>query len=120
MFGEIRAREEAYRTEFSSYLSAGASEDDLWPKLAAGEPTAKVWSPPQESQAVINDAAKQLGVKPAALSDALSIRWPSPCPNCPSSWNGEQHDFEAGGRTRAPGLPRALEASWPVLVCPWR
>jgi polyhydroxyalkanoate synthesis regulator phasin len=31
----------------------------------------KVWSPHEESQAVIDDAAKQLGVTPAQLSDAL-------------------------------------------------
>ena len=30
-----------------------------------------VWSPQGESQAVINDAAKQLGVEPSELSDAL-------------------------------------------------
>jgi polyhydroxyalkanoate synthesis regulator phasin len=35
--------------------------------LAATKP----WSPHAESQAVINDAAKQLGVTPAELSDAL-------------------------------------------------
>jgi ribosomal protein S20 len=31
----------------------------------------KPWSPHEESQAVIDDAAKQLGVTPSALSDAL-------------------------------------------------
>jgi polyhydroxyalkanoate synthesis regulator phasin len=31
----------------------------------------KVWSPREESQAVIDDAAKQLGVTPSELSDAL-------------------------------------------------
>jgi len=31
----------------------------------------KVGSPKEESQAVVNDAAQQLGVKPSALSDAL-------------------------------------------------
>jgi polyhydroxyalkanoate synthesis regulator phasin len=31
----------------------------------------KPWSPNEESQAVISDAAKQLGVKPSELSDAL-------------------------------------------------
>jgi uncharacterized protein YidB (DUF937 family) len=31
----------------------------------------KVWSPKEESQAVINDAAKRLGVDPSDLSDAL-------------------------------------------------
>jgi hypothetical protein len=31
----------------------------------------KAWSPHEESQAVIDDAAKQLGVTPAQLSDAL-------------------------------------------------
>jgi hypothetical protein len=31
----------------------------------------KLGSPKEESQAIVNDAAKQLGVKPSALSDAL-------------------------------------------------
>ena len=42
MFAELRAKEEAYRAEFSTYLSVGANEDDVWPHLlAAGEPVAK-------------------------------------------------------------------------------
>lgn len=45
VFAEIRLREEAYRAEFSSYLSSGANEDDFWPVLGAGEPAAKAWQP---------------------------------------------------------------------------
>ena len=46
LFAEIRAREEAYRSEFSAYASSGTGEDDLWPKLAgASEPKAKDWMP---------------------------------------------------------------------------
>src|SRR5262245_50676346 len=44
MFGEIRTREEAYRAEFSTYLSTTNDEDDFWPKLGAGEPKAKDWT----------------------------------------------------------------------------
>ena len=45
MFSEIKAKEESYRAEFSSYASStgGASENDLWPALLGagqGEPTA--------------------------------------------------------------------------------
>ena len=46
MFAEIRAKEEAYRAEFSTYLSSGTGEADLWPALlVAGEPKAKFWLP---------------------------------------------------------------------------
>lgn len=48
MFAEIRAKEEAYRAEFSQYLSSGAGEADVWPALLganAGEPKAKNWLP---------------------------------------------------------------------------
>jgi len=52
MFAEIRAKEEAYRAEFSSYCGTsataancvGGSESDLWPvPLSSGEPKAKTW-----------------------------------------------------------------------------
>src|SRR5687767_7536978 len=45
MFAEIRAKEEAYRAEFSSYLGSGGSEDSYWPVLGGNEPTVKTWAP---------------------------------------------------------------------------
>ena len=46
-FGEIRNKEEAYRTEFSQYYSTTTvGESDLYPVLINGrEPTAKLWNP---------------------------------------------------------------------------
>src|SRR5689334_15595927 len=47
MFGEIRAKEEAYRAEYSTYLatSSSNSETDFYPVLlgAGSEPKAKTW-----------------------------------------------------------------------------
>ena len=47
MFAEIRMREEAYRAEFSSYLSLSANDSTFCPALGAGsctsEPCAKDW-----------------------------------------------------------------------------
>lgn len=47
VFAEIRLREDAYRAEFSTYLSSSAmaAEDDFWPPLGANEPSAKAWQP---------------------------------------------------------------------------
>ena len=42
MFGEIRAKEEAYRTEFSSYLQTG-TEAALWPAAIGTDPVN--WAP---------------------------------------------------------------------------
>ena len=46
MFGELRAKEEAYRAEFSTYFPiTTGGEDGIWPALlAAGEPVAKPWA----------------------------------------------------------------------------
>ena len=48
MFADIRAKEESYRAEFSSYYSLSASETDLYPVLgsAGTEPRAKTWVAP--------------------------------------------------------------------------
>jgi prepilin-type N-terminal cleavage/methylation domain-containing protein len=48
MFAEIRAKEESYRAEFSSYYSLSGSETDLYPVLgsAGTEPRAKTWVSP--------------------------------------------------------------------------
>jgi prepilin-type N-terminal cleavage/methylation domain-containing protein len=47
MFAEIRAKEEAYRAEFSAYLGSGGAENNFWPVVdAAPEPKAKLWAPP--------------------------------------------------------------------------
>lgn len=45
MFGEFRAKEEAYRAEFGAYLSTGSSEGTYYPALTTSEPTAKVVYP---------------------------------------------------------------------------
>jgi hypothetical protein len=63
----------------------------------------KVWSPPEESQAVIDDAAKQLGVTPAQLSDALK-----------QALENRVDEAVAGGRlTKAQGdeLKKRIESS---------
>lgn len=57
ILAEIRTREEAYRAEFSTYLSLSANENDFWPVLGSGEPRAKDWQPAPTSWA-------QLGVNP--------------------------------------------------------
>jgi prepilin-type N-terminal cleavage/methylation domain-containing protein len=47
MFAEIRAKEEAYRAEFSAYSTTGAGESDFYPvPLTSGEPKAKAWGAP--------------------------------------------------------------------------
>lgn len=48
MFAEIRAKEESYRAEFSSYLSLSTGETDMYPVLgsAGTEPRAKTWTSP--------------------------------------------------------------------------
>ena len=48
MFAEIRAKEESYRAEFSSYYSLSTSETDLYPVLgsAGTEPRPKTWVSP--------------------------------------------------------------------------
>ncbi len=47
MFAEIRAKEESYRAEFTSYLSVSTSDTDFYPVLgsAGNEPTTKTWAP---------------------------------------------------------------------------
>ena len=57
VLAEIRTREEAYRAEFSTYLSLSANENDFWPVLGSGEPRAKNWQPAPTPWA-------QLGVNP--------------------------------------------------------
>lgn len=45
MFAEVRAKEEAYRAEFSQYWpAAGGADNVFFPALGANEPTAKSWS----------------------------------------------------------------------------
>jgi type II secretory pathway pseudopilin PulG len=43
IFAEIRTREEAYRAEFSAYVSTAASEDTFYP---APNNTPQTWAPP--------------------------------------------------------------------------
>jgi type II secretory pathway pseudopilin PulG len=57
LFGEIRTKEEAYRAEFSSYLSLSTSETDYWPVPVT--PSARVWQPGQPA------AWGQLGLLPS-------------------------------------------------------
>jgi prepilin-type N-terminal cleavage/methylation domain-containing protein len=45
MFAEVRAKEEAYRAEFSVYCSTSANDTTFFPALGANEPKAKVWTP---------------------------------------------------------------------------
>ena len=45
MFGELRAKQEAYRAEFSQYVSTGGSESNFWPILGGGEPSSRTRSP---------------------------------------------------------------------------
>lgn len=60
VLAEIRTREEAYRAEFSTYLSLSANENDFWPVLGSGEPRAKNWQPAPAPWV-------QLGVNPGKL-----------------------------------------------------
>ena len=46
----------------------------------------KLGSPKEESQAVINDAAQQLGVQPSALSDALKAELKTAVDEFAESW----------------------------------
>ena len=48
MFAEIRAKQEAYRAEFSAYLPIDLNEAVRggWPVLGGNEPKAKTWAPP--------------------------------------------------------------------------
>jgi prepilin-type N-terminal cleavage/methylation domain-containing protein len=59
MFAEMRAKEESYRAEFTSYLSVSNSDTDFYPVLgsAGGEPAAKTWAPTNTNWA-------SLGVNP--------------------------------------------------------
>src|SRR5689334_20304201 len=43
MFGEIRAKEEAYHAEFSRYVATGANETAYYP---APNGTPQLWAPP--------------------------------------------------------------------------
>ena len=52
-------------------LIAGAVATSAVVGTGAAIAADKIGSPKEESQAVVNDAAKQLGVQPSALSDAL-------------------------------------------------
>jgi len=52
-------------------LVAGAVAASAVAGAGAAIAADKIGSPKEESQAVVNDAAKQLGVQPSALSDAL-------------------------------------------------
>ena len=58
MFGEIRAKEEAYRTEFSAYLGTAPNEATFWPTTATANP--QTWNVP----GVIPAPWVQLGVNP--------------------------------------------------------
>lgn len=51
VFAEIRAKEETYRAEFSSYYGTSGSDVSFYPALGscpagANEPCAKTWNPP--------------------------------------------------------------------------
>lgn len=60
MFAEIRAKEEAYRAEYGTYLNVGASESAIYPAMSTGnEPVAKTWAP-------ASAAWGQMGIRPPA------------------------------------------------------
>lgn len=65
MFGEIRAKEEAYRAEFAQYASTtSVGEGDFYPAIlnSAGEPKVKAWNPPNVAGSTANWTL--VGVRP--------------------------------------------------------
>lgn len=61
MFADIRAKQESYRAEFSTYLNVSTAETDLYPVLgsAGSEPRPKNWAP-------TNMNWNNLGIRPPA------------------------------------------------------
>jgi prepilin-type N-terminal cleavage/methylation domain-containing protein len=84
VFGEIRLKEEAYRAEFSSYLSTTANEATLYPTTPDGTP--QLWATPPAAwgQLGLTDIGRKqvycgyniiAGVKGVAPAGASGAAW---------------------------------------------
>jgi prepilin-type N-terminal cleavage/methylation domain-containing protein len=66
MLGEIRAKEEAYKAEYSKYLATSTSETDFYPVLlgAGQEPKAKTWKASAPTTWTNTSGLPTLGLNP--------------------------------------------------------
>jgi len=76
--GELKAKEELYKSEFGQYLSTGATEAAKWPVLGANEPTLKDPEPrPAEWVTIGFNPARKLYCSYVAIAGAANSTPPT-------------------------------------------